>query len=304
MARGRMINQTIAEDLEFNDMSVEAQLMYLRTIPHLDRDGLINGHPFVLFGKVAPLMVELADKMTAIIQEWIDSGLVISYQAGKVRVLFFKGFTKNQQGMRYDREAASLFPMPPGYDRGPDGLYPVSEDKPNKPKQGPRTDSGAMSDDSGKTPELLRQNSGTNPAEVNRIESNTTTTVPTPKPEIKQNGSGGSGLPLHRNRQQDTDYARICGKFEDNGFGMLTQMMAEEINALMDEFPTDWIDEAMTIAVGANKRQLRYAKGILLKWRADGKEAPKKTVSAADKWKKAFDNSDEPEYLKQMARGM
>ena len=82
-------------------------------------------------------------------------------------------------------------------------------------------------------------------------------------------------MPKHRNRQTDQDYARLCSQFESEGFGTLTAIMGEEINALLNEFPADWVSDAMTVAVTANKRQIRYVRGILVKWRSDGRNDKK-----------------------------
>ena len=42
MARGRMISCAIATDEDFNNMSVDAQFLFMRAVPHLDRDGLFG----------------------------------------------------------------------------------------------------------------------------------------------------------------------------------------------------------------------------------------------------------------------
>ena len=128
MARGRMISTEIAEDEEFNEMSIDSQFMFIRTIPHLDRDGLIAGNPILLHAKVAPLLQQYGTKMESIINEWINSGFVIRYSDGKKDVLFFKNFSKHQNGMRYDREAVSQFSPPPGYVRTEDGLVALSDE--------------------------------------------------------------------------------------------------------------------------------------------------------------------------------
>jgi hypothetical protein len=89
MARGRMINTTVAEDEVFNAMSIDAQFIFMRTLPHLDRDGLITGNTTLLHSKVAPLLSEYSTKMTVIIDEWISNDFVLKYQDGKKDVLFF-----------------------------------------------------------------------------------------------------------------------------------------------------------------------------------------------------------------------
>lgn len=127
MARGRMINTSITRDEEFNEMSIDAQFIFMRTIPFLDRDGLITGNIALLWSDVAPLLPSFVGKMDSIIKEWCDFGFCIKYKDGKKDVLFFPSFKKNQSGMRYEKEAPSQFSPPPGYTRTKDGLVKDTE---------------------------------------------------------------------------------------------------------------------------------------------------------------------------------
>lgn len=144
MARGRMIANTVATDKRLNALTCAAALVYLMAIPHLDRDGLILGDTMPFWGKVCPRRVEFMGHMADIIAEWIDAGLVISYECDEGTILCFTGFFKNQTGMHYDREAASSFPPPPGYIRAAKGLEKLSlEVGPDKV----RSESGVGQDD-------------------------------------------------------------------------------------------------------------------------------------------------------------
>ena len=126
MATGRMLNKSIATDDRLNSLSQEAMLMYLMAVPHLDRDGLIDGRPHVLWGTVALLRMDLMDHAASIIQEWIDVGLVVRYNGERSPILWFSGFKKNQPRLLYRREQPSRFPPPPGYYRAADdGLLPI-----------------------------------------------------------------------------------------------------------------------------------------------------------------------------------
>lgn len=160
MARGRMINQSIATDKRLNSLSLEAHLVYMMTIPHLDRDGLVLGEPFVLASQVCPRRPELVALMEGIVGEWIAAELVIQYDGKEDPILFFAGFTKNQSGLRYDRETPSQFPPPPGYKRTNSGLLPDDEHPEPTPSR----------HESGNPPESVRHGSGTSPAEGNRKE--------------------------------------------------------------------------------------------------------------------------------------
>jgi len=115
-----------------------------------------------------------------------------------------------------------------------------------------------------------------------------TTTLPCARgaePEEQPNNGGGSGgasllePPKLANRQNDPDYAKVCTAIESNGFGFMTPFLAEEVGELLNEYPLQWILDAMRVSVEANKRQMRYVRGILRKWRADGRDPSQSAVS-------------------------
>ena len=149
MARGRMLNATIATDNRLARLSLEAEYLYLKSIPHLDRDGLILGDATVLWARVCPRRIELMPDIDALVQEWQALDLVIAYDSAEGQILYFPTFTQNQAGLRYDREPASTLPAPPHYIRTPTGLVPISDR--------PFIDTA---------PKDIRQSSGSHPADV------------------------------------------------------------------------------------------------------------------------------------------
>lgn len=128
MAQGRILNKSISTDPEFNGMSSQAQLLYLKTIPHLDRNGLILGHLSRLWATIDPFHADILGRMGEYVQEWLDAGLVLRYDTGSEQVLFFTGFRKNNPNFRYEKEAPSHFPPPPGWVRTRAGLMPENEE--------------------------------------------------------------------------------------------------------------------------------------------------------------------------------
>lgn len=125
MARGRMLSTDVSVDPEAQSLTLASYALYLSTIPHLDRDGLIDAHPLKLVAMAAPLRYEFRDNAPALINEWVESGLVVRYQvSSRQSVIFFKGFRRHQQGMEYSREPVSRFPPPPGWTRTKEGLVP------------------------------------------------------------------------------------------------------------------------------------------------------------------------------------
>lgn len=252
MARGRMIATTVADDKRLNGLSLEAELVYLKTIPHLDRDGLILGEPLVLWGKVCRRRPELMSHMEAIIAEWVDSGLVISYVADDDTVLFFKGFAKNQTGIRYDREAESQYATPPGWHRNGNGLEP---DEVPPPMPNRRTDN------SGGTPDKLRSESGLTPPQIKVKQSKLNQTKPTTEPAVV----------VVVEPSVDKKSGAVFSCWMDNMPGTMTPIIQDDLNHLIDEYGCDEVIRAIGIANEANARNMRYVRGVLQK-RASGKE--------------------------------
>ncbi len=138
MANGRFVNVSIAEDDRLGKLSPMAELVYLKTIPHLDRDGMITGKPGLLYSKTHPLREELFGQTQAFIDEWVAIGLVIPFSSSEGPVLFFPGFAKNNKLPHYEREKPSRFPPPPGFARGELGLYPAHKSPPVKTPRKPK----------------------------------------------------------------------------------------------------------------------------------------------------------------------
>ena len=128
MARARLLSTAIAEDPDLAKLTIEAELLYLHAIPHLDRDGLITGSPILLWARTAPQRVNLMEKAGQYIEEWVSVGLVIRYKGADGPVLFFKGFRKHNSNMAYHREEPSKFPPPPGWTRTRQGIVPDDEE--------------------------------------------------------------------------------------------------------------------------------------------------------------------------------
>ncbi len=128
MARGRIVSTEVTSDPELNRLSPDAERLYLRTLPHLDRDGLISGVPMLVWATAAPLRVELMDKAPALIDEWVTQSLVMRYDGADGPVLFFKGFRRHQANLPYAKEAPSRFPPPPGWHRARNGMIPDDPD--------------------------------------------------------------------------------------------------------------------------------------------------------------------------------
>lgn len=136
MATGRFIDKGISVNARVNGMSRDAAFVFTWAIPHCDRDGLIEGDRRVLFAKICPMQEDLRARMDDIVQEWKDSGLVIEYEYREGTVLWFTGFHEHQKLSRYEKEAPSRFPKPPGFlvDDCPQPAEQVRQPSGNDPK--------------------------------------------------------------------------------------------------------------------------------------------------------------------------
>ncbi len=133
MAKGRFISKTIAVDKRLNELSLPSHFLFLMTIPHLDRDGLIlYGNGPELWATVAPRRYDLLPQIHDLVDEWLQCGLAIVYDdPHHGQVLFLRGFGKNQGGLRYDREPESVYAPPPGWERTETGLQECTTPRPD-----------------------------------------------------------------------------------------------------------------------------------------------------------------------------
>lgn len=67
----------------------------------------------------------------------------------------------------------------------------------------------------------------------------------------------------------------IFALYEQN-IGLLTPLIAEELKEAEREYPREWIAEALRLAVEHNKRNWRYARAILERWKTEGRDTGKK----------------------------
>ena len=84
-----MVNTTIATDRRLASLSLTAEYLYLKTIPHLDRDGLILGDSSLLWPKSHRCGLKNCFSIGTE-QEWLALELVIAYDTADRRVCSFQ----------------------------------------------------------------------------------------------------------------------------------------------------------------------------------------------------------------------
>ena len=111
MAKGRLLHKKISVDERVADLSIEATVLYMMCIAHLDREGRIYATPEVVKGSVVPYIKELTfEKIAECFKEMAKLDLIILYGEGRNKYAQFSGFKKNQT--IHPHEAESVIPAP------------------------------------------------------------------------------------------------------------------------------------------------------------------------------------------------
>jgi len=144
MARGRMLNRSLAHSVQFSNLQNDThRLLFVMAIPHLDRDGRMTGNPRAFRATACPMLDHVTDEtVRAAFSDFESVRLVQFYTDDEGQEVYSSpGFERQQQGMRYGREGPSRF--------GPDPNAPPK----GKSPRGGRDNSGAGPDNSGPSPD-------------------------------------------------------------------------------------------------------------------------------------------------------
>lgn len=77
------------------------------------------------------------------------------------------------------------------------------------------------------------------------------------------------------------DSKNIFALYENN-IGPITTVSKDILLEAEKEYPTDWIFDAVKLAVENNKRNWKYCEAILKRWKTDGKDSGKKEQASAE----------------------
>lgn len=111
MAEGRFISRNIAFSEQLGQVSMEADYLFMRMLPHLDRDGRLNGSPTSIRARVCPLRSDLTDAcVAAALAELDQAKLIVWYEVDGMGCVEYPQFVKHQVGLRKDRETPSKVP--------------------------------------------------------------------------------------------------------------------------------------------------------------------------------------------------
>jgi len=84
-------------------------------------------------------------------------------------------------------------------------------------------------------------------------------------------------------------FRKIVQAFEQNGFGAINLTTKEMLVDLIEEYSSEWVLDAIEVAVKSNVRRLNYVEGILERWKVEGKsiEKPKPKKEEPSNWRRS-----------------
>jgi hypothetical protein len=111
-----MINRSVATSVQVMHLKNDThRLLFLLSIPHLDRDGKMTGNARAFRATVCPMLDHVTDQ--TVVEAFADfrrSKLVAVYTDVQGQEVYWApGFARQQAGMRYGRESESKFGGPP-----------------------------------------------------------------------------------------------------------------------------------------------------------------------------------------------
>ena len=80
------------------------------------------------------------------------------------------------------------------------------------------------------------------------------------------------GIAPHREAEPRDPRPNVAALYEEN-VGMLTPIIAEELEAAERDYPEDWIADAIRVAAVQNVRSWSYVSSILKRWGREGRDA-------------------------------
>ena len=76
--------------------------------------------------------------------------------------------------------------------------------------------------------------------------------------------------PSDHTTKDQSPQKNIYQMYEEN-IGPLTPLLSEDLTAAQEEFPLQWIEDAIRVAVQNNARSWRYVDAVLKSWQKEGK---------------------------------
>lgn len=129
MAKARLLAAEFLLSYEFSLLQTDSALAFLYTVPHWDRDGLLDGDAVWSLPQLMLGRQELHSRVSLFVKNWVDAKIISSYEVVNRRILHWPKFRIYNSNIITTRESPSKYPPPPGWHRTPAGLVPDDENE-------------------------------------------------------------------------------------------------------------------------------------------------------------------------------
>jgi DnaD/phage-associated family protein len=133
------------------------------------------------------------------------------------------------------------------------------------------------------------------PSKTRRLTSRDAGVVPT------KTLVGGKERKKETNKWEDVEALSKTSRAYETEIGLITSMIADELQDASTTYPLQWILDAIHEAATQNKRNWKYCLAILKRWKAQGSQDPsqKKTDETHPEYKivRADEDKDEHHYI-------
>ncbi len=281
----RILKDSICTSPNVDVLSPVGEVFFYRLIAQCDDYGRMDARPAVLRARCYPLRLETVTEtvISHLLTELEAADLIRLYEVGGQPYLFFPTWTKHQQV----RAKSSKYPDPSAAD--------------SRCKQ-------MISDDS--RCNHLKSFAPDTRNTISEIQSNPieyeTPTPPTPSQGVAPDGGVGVDVTAEQATTEPapttTDKQRgvVFEHWQNNMPGSMTQVIADQVDDMINTYGPDEVVRAVTDACMANVRKPSYVLGILRKRAAgESKPGPNGTGPPAKSYKQ---QQDELEKLRGDAR--
>ncbi|MCA9914942.1 MAG: DnaD domain protein [Anaerolineae bacterium] len=83
--------------------------------------------------------------------------------------------------------------------------------------------------------------------------------------------AAGQFIPDTGNRVEILPERPTIFRLYEENIGQITPMLVDDLKDAEDEFPYEWLEDAMKIAVEQNKRSWKYVRAVLERWQKEGR---------------------------------
>jgi DnaD/phage-associated family protein len=245
----RIIKESIRGSDDLATVSAEAERLFWRIVVSVDDFGRFDARPKTIIGQC--MTAFLGDVTSNQVNSWLTElervGLLQLYVVEDRPYLVLTKWSKHQRKRAKD----SKFPSP-----DEDCGHLLTDDS---KRSHTRTFAAYNENENEYVNEIVNENEN-----ENENDASEDTIL------VDEAAATSDNKPMNSSSSLDHEFGQVAKLYESEGFGLLSNIVCEQLSDLYSEFGVVWLTEAMKESVFQNKRRLKYTRSILQNWRAEG----------------------------------